>query len=464
MMDWNKLLRSDRYYQGSAPPPTPTGPVYVNPFQEDISRIVYSSAFRRLQGKTQVHPFPKLDYLRTRLTHTYEVANVGRQIGTAIGRDIERMGLLPTGLHVSDIGDVVTGACLAHDLGNPPFGHIGEYAIQSWFEEHKNVDYVSLVVSDADIENDFTCFDGNAQGFRILTRLQGWRYRGGLQLTYAVMGAFAKYPFSSKHGKEKKKYGFMHNDAGAAKTIFGALGMIERHALGPTRPARSIEFARHPLSFVSEAADDICYLTTDVEDGVKADILEFREVEGLLLSIAKTRHHAPRYHEIPDNRISDRIAYLRAGAISALIDDAINEFRDKYDEIMKGNFRRSLLDSGHLSKDCADIRAYCKKHLYFEREKMEKEAAGYCVIFGLMDVFGKMLMELLRKNGDVSRLNMRDQNLFALLPTSDGGSVGQDPYSTLLFLVDYVSGMTDRYALELYQKITGSSASLGRMA
>ncbi|MEQ1695745.1 MAG: dGTP triphosphohydrolase [Hyphomicrobiaceae bacterium] len=463
-MDWAKLLSKDRYYQGSAPPPTATGPVYVNAFQEDISRIVYSSAFRRLQGKTQVHPFPKLDYLRTRLTHTFEVANVGRQIGTAVGRHIDSLGLLPKDFHVSDIGDIVTGACLAHDLGNPPFGHIGEYAIQSWFEEHKNEDYIKLVFSDKDIENDFKCFDGNAQGFRLLTRLQGWRYRGGLQLTYAVLGAFSKYPFNSRKEIEKKKYGFMHNDEAAAKNIFSALGMIERSKQDGDTLHRILEFSRHPLSFVSEAADDICYLTTDIEDGVRADILDFADVEELLLSIAKTRHHAPRYHEIPDDRLQDRVAYLRAGAISALIDDVINEFRDKYDEIMKGNFRRSLLESGHLSRDCNQIRQYCKDHLYFEREKMEKEAAGYCVIFGLMDAFGTMLMELLRKNGEIGKLNMRYQNLYHLLPTSDGASVGQDPYSTLLFLVDYISGMTDRYALELFQKITGSSASLGRMA
>jgi dGTPase len=346
-MNWSQLLLKDRYtsdHVRAAPVDHPTSAVTV--YVEDIERVLYSSPFRRLQGKTQVHPLPSFDSLRNRLTHTIEVAHVGRIIATHSAKVCCANGDRDFDQQIA--GDAVYAACLAHDVGNPPFGHIGEYAIQTWFER-RGSSVISEMLRNDEIKNDFLHFDGNAQGFRILTRLSGWRMAGGLQLSCSTLGAFSKYPYGSKQST-KKKFGFMHDDRSAAQKIFTSLGLL----------TRGDKFCRHPLAFIVEAADDICYLTTDIEDSFRIGLLPFPSAQNLLRDIAEMGGHMPRYEELSTADFQDRIAYLRAGAVSSLIDAAINEFCNNSTQLLEGRYSQPLLNTSKYKPLVEKIRETCE--------------------------------------------------------------------------------------------------------
>ena len=408
-MDWDQLLSEHRYDPTSRDgPASKHGSSPMSGFQEDANRIIHSTPFRRLQGKTQVHPFPTYDYLRTRLTHTSEVAHVGRVIATAALKDhIPNPGI---------VGDVVYAACLAHDLGNPPFGHIGEHAIHTWFQKLQETERFRPLFVDKRF-SDFLNFDGNAQGFRILTRLTGWRGRGGLQLSYATLGAFSKYPYSSGYiqqtAKKKKKFGFLYQDKSAASKIYTALGMMAKE---PKAHDTELAFERHPLAYIVEAADDICYLTTDIEDAGRMDLLDFDECEKLLRNIAEARRHMPRYNQIPKAKeyTQDRLKYLRAAAASAMIDAAIECFQERQGDILRGGFRQNLLDATNFAGSIKAIRDACEKTIYTERKKLQLEAAGFSIIIAIMDLYGLMLLQLVE--GGEESLDMRERGLYQLLP------------------------------------------------
>lgn len=453
-MQWEKLLAKERFSRNvHGTPPIDHMPSNTSVFEDDIERIRYASAFRRLQGKTQVHPFPEFDYLRTRLTHTNEVAHVGRCIARRIAEEIASE--LPSG-RAQDLSDIVEAACLAHDMGNPPFGHIGEYAIQTWFERNKETPVVKELF-DADHGGlDFLYFDGNAQGFRILIKLAGWRERdGGLQLSYATLGAFSKYPYSStKADPKKKKFGYMNDDELDAEKVFSELGM----------KASDGTFMRHPLAYVMEAADDICYIATDIEDAFRMDLLEFHEAEQLLKNIGEMGGRIPRYASLQTASKLDRIAYLRAGAVSALRDGVVECFCQDRTNIMRGNYIKSLVESSKYIKYVNNIKKSCEETIYVNRKKMLTEAAGYNIIMTIMDVYGGMISQYIEKK-ELIKLDARNYGIYQLLPVEfkERLTRTQGVYEAFLVLVDYVSGMTDRYILELYQTITGTSLSLGRM-
>jgi len=256
-----------------------------SPFTKDADRIVFSPSFRRLQDKTQVHLGPRIDVVRTRLTHTLEASSIGRSLGTAVGSVIirtQKVGPVPgcEALEAGDFGAIVAAGCLAHDIGNTPFGHAGEEAIQHWFREEAD----GSVLANLTIEqqNDMKCFEGNAQGFRVLTRLEGWRDKGGLRLTAATLGAFIKYPKSSTHSDEQgqsqnSKFNYFQNDEPAFKLIASELGLAQA--------GQAKRYSRHPLAYLVEAADDISYLIADFEDGVESETLRPDEVEDLLTKI-----------------------------------------------------------------------------------------------------------------------------------------------------------------------------------
>lgn len=463
VMSWEKLLSGHRYKEA----PSKVDNSEVNVFQEDAARILNSTPFRRLQAKTQVHPFPAYDYLRTRLTHSIEVAHVGRVIATATMRQLN----LPEGFNASMAGDIVSAACLAHDLGNPPFGHIGEYAIQTWFQrlpeiKHPNkeiADLVTELLKDPRSE-DFKNFDGNAQGFRILTRLTGWRDRGGLQLSYATMGAFAKYPRSSRKAGKKKKFGYFSDDKSAATAIYDGLEMLrilECDENGNAIAHRDPAYRRHPFAYIVEAADDICYLTSDVEDAARMGLLSFDKCEQLLKSIADAKGHLPRYTEIPKAKTQDRLKYLRAAAVSTLIDRAIETFCDREENLLGGGFGENLFNATGFASDVAAIREACQRSIYNETGKLQLEAAGFEIIMKVMDLYGGMMLQYV---ANPDKLDRRERGLFELLPPdSKDMLVGADCYKAMLVLVDYVSGMTDRYILDLFQKLTGTNPTIGRM-
>lgn len=452
-MNWPTLLSKERFVPAGITADIHSAPSNrVTPFQEDANRILYSSAFRRLQGKTQVHPFPRFDYLRTRLTHTIEVASVGRTIAAAVATEIKDNDATP-----QTLGDIVYAACLAHDLGNPPFGHSGEYAIQIWFEQNGEQEIQTMLESNAQHKNDFVCFDGNAQGFRTITKVMPFRGEGGLRLTYATLGAFSKYPYSSKFANDsKKKFGFFQEDEASARKVYSGLGLLE----DPKAAAGNTKYCQHPLALVVEAADDICYLTTDIEDAFRSKVIDFATAELLLKGIGEGGGHIPQYHQIPVKDFQDRVAYLRAGAINSLIDDAILQFCSHLDEIMNGSFGQPLLAKSKYADGIADIRNNAAKFLYLDRRKLEVEQTGFSAISGLMNVFGEMILTL-KKRGSVDLLDPANRRLFQLLPDEYARRLNaSNLYGSLLVLTDYVAGMTDTYALTLFQKLTGTRTDL----
>src|SRR5215469_2067346 len=333
-MEWRKLLSHNRLCSPDEVPEQGR-----SPFQQDIDRITFSAAFRRLAHKTQVHPLSSNDHVHTRLTHSIEVASVGRSLGTGVGAEIAKE--LDEPLITQDtLGYVVQAACLAHDIGNPPFGHFGEHAIQSWFKEHIEPGTPLAVKLEDARKEDLTLFDGNAQGFRIITQLENSKWAGGLQLTHAVLGTFTKYPTASNimtNTKDSyigaKKPGFFKTEERYFQEVADCLG-LER------RDCDASYWCRHPLAFLVEAADDICYRIIDIEDGYELGYLTFTETKDFLGSIAC---HDPKLTKLPVQD-SDQIGKLRGVAVGVLIEECVRVFVDNQKDILAGSFDTALLD------------------------------------------------------------------------------------------------------------------------
>jgi dGTPase len=333
-MEWDKLLSHNRLCRPNAVPQEGR-----SPFQQDIDRITFSAAFRRLAYKTQVHPLSPNDHVHTRLTHSIEVASVGRSLGTGVGAEIAK----PPTITQDTFGYVVQAACLAHDIGNPPFGHFGEYAIRSWFKKNTEPGSKLAVRLGDSRKEDFTLFDGNAQGFRIITQLENDKWAGGLQLTYAVLGTFTKYPRASNIQKRNyigaQKPGFFKSEEGYFYDVANQLGLDQPEHEDPY-------WCRHPLAFLVEAADDICYKIIDIEDGYELGYLSFVEAKDILASIAC---NDPYLTTLPALE-SDQIGKLRAVAVGLSVKECIRVFVENQAGILAGSFNHSLIDLTRFSE------------------------------------------------------------------------------------------------------------------
>jgi len=447
-MQWEKLLSPARLGKRNSE----SLQAQRSPFQRDYDRIVFSSAFRRLQDKTQVFPLADSEYVRTRLTHSMEAGCVGRSLGTAIGAHIvERHGLAD--VHPSDIGDVVAAACLAHDIGNPPFGHSGEDAIRHWFVTSPQAAKLHPELKENPVHfGDFERFEGNAQGFRILTRLQMPDNNGGLQLTCATLGAFAKYPVASHPRREAndrrastKKFSFFDAEANLFTEV------AERTGLN----ARGSGWCRHPLALVVEAADDICYRLVDFEDGVRLRLLTYEEASEAFIEVIGDR----KYLDIAARMRGDeqRIEFLRAMAVGKALEQAAAVFLANEDAILAGKFEQPLIQCTAVAEPLEAIVRRSQKTLYANPRGLEIEAAGFEVIGGLLDLFVEAI-EALAKDG--KSVAPRWRNLLQLVPEPFIGRnnvPAPDAYTRLLRMTDYVSGMTDSYAVSLYKKLRGIS-------
>jgi dGTPase len=436
-MEWKTLLTTSRLGRETEPPSTDVR----SEFQRDADRIVYSSAFRRMQDKTQVFPLAQSDYVRTRLTHSIEVAAVGRSLGTlagAVARDTEDTEVAPP----SEFGNVVAAACLAHDIGNPPFGHSGESAIRSWFED-RGQEYLREV--DEAAKTEFLKFEGNAQGFRILTRLQQPQNRGGLRLTHATLAVFSKYPCASIGHTETrpddvsaKKFGFFRADEEHFRTVAKNVGLVE---VGQTR------WCRHPLTFLMEAADDICYRVIDLEDGCRVGRVPFEIAETLLRPIATAggdRELEADYERIADEK--GKVEFLRARAISELINAVRDSFREHYAKLMDGSFREDLISVTRFAEELKRIKAESVDRVYSVPHVVEIETAGFEILGGLLDRFvPALLWEPGAKGAHAKFLD--------LIPRQYRGT--DTAYARILAATDFVSGMTDGYALTLFRRLTG---------
>jgi dGTPase len=441
-MEWHRLLSSDRLRRPDAVPQKGR-----SPFQQDIDRITFSAAFRRLAHKTQVHPLSPNDHVHTRLTHSIEVASVGRSLGTAVGTQIAER-LKDPKISADIFGYVVQAACLAHDIGNPPFGHSGEYAIRSWFNRAESNRAPFAKKTAGSRPEDFRKFEGNAQGFRILTQLENNKWAGGLQLTCAVLGAFTKYPIASTvtpadtdHYPGTKKIGFFKPEEDYFKEVANALGLIRRDQKLPY-------WCRHPLAFLVEAADDICYAIVDIEDGYELGYLNFREAKDVLAPIAG--EHAGLSSSMEER---EQIAKLRAVAIGQLVDESATVFLENEGAILDGKFSGEIIYLTRFGDGLRDAITLATDKLYNSDRKTKLEIAGSEIIGGLLDIFAEVAMDLANNDFDCSKLNGRSQKLARLMRGSLGSA--ENAYQALLYITDFVSGMTDRFAVETYRTLKG---------
>ena len=415
-------------------------------FEVDYDRIIFSAAFRSLQDKTQVIPLSKTDFVHTRLTHSLEVSVVGRSIGRLVGKKIlEKYPHLQEihGFQANDFGAIVAGACLAHDIGNPPFGHSGEKAIGEYFKIGKGKEFQSQLTPKE--WQDLIDFEGNANGFSVLsTSREG--IEGGLRLTYAILGAYMKYPKESlpkKPTKEisDKKYGFFQQDKLFFQEVATDLGLLKKTTTG------DVHYQRHPLAFLVEAADDICYTIIDFEDGINLGLVSEDYALEYLIKLVKDRIDTPKFNQLKSKE--DRISYLRAVAIGSLIEDVVQIFIENEPAIMKGEFHHALTDKSKYQAQMKDIINLSIQNIYQSREVIEKEIVGYEILQTLLDKFITAVNH--KYEGTMSSY---DQLILQMLPEKFRHEK-ETLYERLLHVCHYVSLLTDGNALELFEMING---------
>jgi dGTPase len=455
-LDWKLLLNDNRLgIEQSTAKDSLDG---RSQFQKDFDRVVFSPAFRRLQDKTQVFPLPETDFVHTRLTHSLEVAVVGRSLGNLVGESIiERHPALKKQYNKFHFGDIIAAACLAHDIGNPPFGHSGEDAISEYFKNGGGKEFKDKI-KDEEKWLDLIKYEGNAQGFRIITALQNPDVKGGLQLTYATIASFTKYPRESfisnnlkKHTKNSvySKYGFFQ----AEKEIFKEVA--ESSGLECLDKANGYWWLRHPLAFLMEAADDICYRIMDLEDGFRLGLISFTEAEELIFPLVNSKNLEG--YEKRDER--EKIGYLRAKAISDLVSELAKTFLDEEKNILSGKLEDHLISITSTAKPLKEIMDVSVDKIYRARNVVEREVAGYEVLGGLLDTFIHAYNDYLEGNQ-----SKRTLAIINLLPKRFIADKDDDLYNRLLTVLDFISGMTDSFAVSLFRKIKGISLPEGRVS
>jgi len=453
-LEWEKLLTDSRL--GEKTQPKQKLKDGRSEFQKDFDRIVFSPAFRRLQDKTQVFPLPESDFVHTRLTHSLEVSCVGRSLGNLVGETIiERNHSLNNRFTKFHFGEIVAASCLAHDIGNPPFGHSGEDAIAEYFRNGNGQKFKSKI-KDEKKWTDLIKYEGNAQGFRILTKLQNPKVKGGLNLTYSTLAAITKYPRESLISKEIKslqnkayrKYGFFQ----AEKDIFKEVA--RETSLDCNKNGKDYWWCRHPLAFLVEAADDICYRVMDLEDGFRLGLISFKETEELLRPLV-SKQALKDYREKDEK---DRIGYLRAVAINELVNELAQVFIDEEKNILKGKFEDELIGEIKRANALKQIKDISIAKIYKSRSVVEREVAGYEVLGGLLNTFIDSYNEAYER-----KISSKNKSVFALLPGRISDDIPKDLYLRLLRIIDFVSGMTDSLAVSLFRKIKGISLPGGRV-
>ena len=438
-MNWNQLLSTTRLGQEEY-----NGNIKHSrtQFQRDYDRIIFSSPFRRMQNKTQVFPLPGSVFVHNRLTHSLEVASVGRSLGSMFVEKAESQSMEIDNPLFQEIGSVVSAACLAHDMGNPPFGHSGEDAISRFFKKSTDQRWENELTEGE--YKDFTQFDGNANAFRLLSHQFNGRREGGFALTYTTLASFVKYPYESIL-TTKPKFGFFQSEKLLFSRIANELGLLQLSE-------DPFKFVRHPLVFLVEAADDICYQLMDLEDAHKLKIHNFDQTRSLLMRFFDEQTEAKHINRINEtlNLVSDpneQIAYLRASVIGKLVKQCIDAFWEKQDEILSGNFQKPLIDCIPATSLAAisEIKKVSIKNIYNDRSVVEIEISGYQIIGTLLEVFTEAI---LNPGEGISR------KMLQLIPDQYGGNHAST-YEKVQAVVDFVSGMTDLYALDLYRKIKG---------
>ncbi|HXS37464.1 MAG TPA: deoxyguanosinetriphosphate triphosphohydrolase [Flavipsychrobacter sp.] len=430
-------------------------------FLRDYDRIIFSSAFRRLQNKTQVFPLPGAVFVHNRLTHSLEVASVGRSFGKSVGDTLAKKygngNADLTEFYKYELSSVIAAACLAHDIGNPPFGHSGEDAIRTFFTGLEGE--TSRIIKDSLNPNqlkDFELFEGNSNAFRTLTNSFNENEPGGYKLTYATLAAIVKYPCSSSEGFNKKtgliatkKSGFFNSEIETFANIAKALEI-------PKKDGYENVYARHPFVYLTEAADDICYRIIDMEDAHRLQIVSLDQIKELFLPFFAndTGYNALAYVEKKLNDINDdnqKVQYIRARWIGLMIEKLSNIFIGCEEDLLSGNLEKDLLKClpANDSQLIERINDFSIKHIYNYKLVIEIEIAGYNVIGGLLKEFVNAILH--PKSSKSDKIIKLISNQFPITRNMN------DLYSDIQSVVDFISGMTDLYAIDLYRKITGIS-------
>lgn len=445
---WQHLLSTQRFKQVNGQiVPTITNAsneglqVLRTDFHIDYDRVVFSRAFRRLGRKTQVHSFAKSDHTHNRLTHSIEVASVGRSLGNHVGVMLDRLNYLPKPYTPSDIGAVVQVACLSHDLGNPPFGHTGEAALREWFNHDKHALYLQDL--DANEKSDICTYEGNAHSLRVVSRLEMYKNRGGMRLSCASLGSLLKYPWSSQHPntQQKGKFNIYQSEIPLIRTVADALHLPK---LGDDT------WARHPLSYLMEAADDICYALLDLEDAVELGLLKLEEFEEILSNI------------IDFNLLSniknpeERCSAMRGMAIGHVINEVAERFMLHHDELLLGTFQKKDLLSV-CSHDIQDMLHNAKqlavKKIFHHESKLSTEIGA----FGCLNVILDLLIPAVYAYHYKNKLNIKHKLALELMKfNSSNNPQSNSLYQDYMLVLDFICSLTDNTAAKLARELSGT--------
>lgn len=442
-MHWEQLLCAQRLGGRSA-----KAEAGRSPFLSDHDKIIFSGAFRRLARKTQVHPMATNDHIHNRMTHSLEVACVGRSLAIRVGEALQQQQRLPTPLLPTDLGDIVQSTCLAHDIGNPPFGHTGEEAIRNWFNL-KGSSYLTHL--DQRQSNDLLNFEGNAQGLRILSTGEDYQLEGGMRLTYATLSAFIKYPWGSNEPKAPRpnKFGIYQTEANLVHEIAQKTGLIEQG---------NGFYCRHPLVYLMEAADDFCYGILDLEDGLEMGLVSWDEIFDIIRPVLKKEELLSIDKDIVNIEVSRRPSFIRGKVIDAYIDAGVTAFMENESAFLAGNIHTDLISlcRPEVTQSVEAAKNLAKQRIFSHPRKVELEIGAYDVIGRLLDKTIPAVDEWF--NHGHTTISKENEMMINLIGTQNLPQSG-DYYQTLMAGVDFVSAMTDNYASHLARQFSGLAYS-----
>lgn len=435
-MQWSQLLNADRYGDVQASTSLETG---RTPFHKDHDRIIFSSAFRRLDRKTQVHPLTENDHIHTRLTHSLEVSCIGRSLATRVGQGLKT---LPSSIAPADLGAMVQAACLAHDIGNPPYGHTGEDAIRHWFQDPQNAHFLDGL---SPLEcGDLQTFEGNAQGFRLVTKVESHRFNGGMRLTNATLGAFLKYPWTVDYVQsgEKKKFGCYQSEQPILEELAQKLGLIEqaKHC-----------YCRHPLVYLLEAADDICYGLIDLEDGIEMGLIRYAEFEALIQPLFSDWDDVLIQLKEADNE-RRRLQLLRGLAMETMVTQVSQSFIDNEEALLNGELNGELIDycSTPVRQVVNQAKMMARERIFKDNRKLMIEIGAYSTLGILLEAFLGAVREAMVDG----QATFRNRRLLELLGRS-APNKDWSLYQAYMRALDFIAGMTDNYAADLANQFSG---------
>ena len=433
-MHWERLLTSSRLGSHRSSREEPGR----SPFHKDHDRIIFSGSFRRLGRKTQVHPLVSNDHIHTRLTHSLEVGCVGRSLGMLAGERLKEQ--LPRWVTPADLGVIVQAACLGHDIGNPPFGHAGEYAIRDWFQQAERRGLLHGL-SGAE-RQDLLTFEGNAQGFRVVTQIEYNQFSGGMRLTHATLGAMLKYPWTVEHAGQKGKFSAFQSERELLAQTAEVLGLIQQ---------ADWRWSRHPLVYLVEAADDICYALLDLEDGLEMEILGYQEVADILTSIGQGLPQGFEQMRTASQR--RRIAALRGQAMEKMTEAVIEVFVRHQYALLKGQFQPDLIDvcPPAIAEGIRHAKTLARDRIFRHQRKAKMEIGAYTTLGTLLETFCEACNARHQHQGELS---FKHQRVLALI----GENMPEENwplYQSYRRALDFIGGMTDHYAVDVAQEMNG---------